>query len=310
MELRQLEAFLAVAAELHFGRAAAALHLGQPTLSDMIRRLERELGTPLFTRTTRRVTLTGAGEEFLTRARVILDDVAAATAAVRRVADGDAGTVRIGITPPVAPVLAPHLTVVAGQGLAGVQLDVRRMWLPALTAAVADATVDVAITCGLLPGSRGVVSHVFCAEPLLVGLRENHRLAHQDAVDLNELAQDVLGTPDESLFPAWALSHQQALADAGISPPAVRLDENDLAAAHWTAQEEVDWVLLIGSLSSAHATTSVRPVTPPASVPYTLRWNPDRATSAAVAKFVHLALTCAPPAGWTTRAGHLEHHGD
>ena len=78
MELRQLEAFVAVATELHFGRAAERLHLGAPTLSEQIRRLERELGTPLFTRTTRRVVVTSAGAELLARSKVILDEVAAA----------------------------------------------------------------------------------------------------------------------------------------------------------------------------------------------------------------------------------------
>lgn len=88
MELRQLEAFVAVATELHFGRAAERLHLAAPTLSELIRRLERELGTPLFTRTTRRVALTSAGTELLARSKVILDEVAAARAAVSRVAGG------------------------------------------------------------------------------------------------------------------------------------------------------------------------------------------------------------------------------
>ena len=109
VELRQLEAFVAVATELHFGRAAERLHIAPPTLSELIRRLERELGTPLFTRTTRRVASADAGAELLTRSKVILDEVAAAEAAVRRVAGGEAGTVRLGITPPAAPVLAPHL---------------------------------------------------------------------------------------------------------------------------------------------------------------------------------------------------------
>jgi DNA-binding transcriptional LysR family regulator len=75
VELRQLEAFVAVAHELHFGRAADALHLGQPTLSDMIRRLEREVGATLFTRTTRRVARTSAGDELLPRAVAILAEV-------------------------------------------------------------------------------------------------------------------------------------------------------------------------------------------------------------------------------------------
>ncbi len=100
MELRQLEAFVAVATELHFGHAADRLHMGQPTLSELVRRLEREVGTLLLARTTRRVALTAAGIELLGRAKVILDEVAAASAAVRRIAHGDAGTVRMGITPP------------------------------------------------------------------------------------------------------------------------------------------------------------------------------------------------------------------
>src|SRR6202012_2125678 len=108
VELRQLEAFVAVATELHFGRAAERLHLSAPTLSELIRRLERELGTPLFTRTPRRVALTSAGAELLTRTKVILDEVAAARAAVRRVAGGEAGGGRIRPTPPGAPGLRAH----------------------------------------------------------------------------------------------------------------------------------------------------------------------------------------------------------
>jgi DNA-binding transcriptional LysR family regulator len=92
VELRQLEAFAAVATALHFGRASERLHIAAPTLSELIRRLERELGMPLFTRTTRRVAMTSAGAELLARAKVILDEVAAADAAVRRVAAGEAGT--------------------------------------------------------------------------------------------------------------------------------------------------------------------------------------------------------------------------
>ena len=77
VELRQLEAFVAVADELHFGRAAQKLHVGQPTLSDLVKRLEREMGTPLFTRTTRRVVVTEAGVELLGRAKAILDEIRA-----------------------------------------------------------------------------------------------------------------------------------------------------------------------------------------------------------------------------------------
>ena len=69
-----------MATELHFGRAAEKLYMGQPALSGLIRRLEGELGTRLFTRTTRQVALTGAGAELLVRSKVILDELSAAEA--------------------------------------------------------------------------------------------------------------------------------------------------------------------------------------------------------------------------------------
>jgi DNA-binding transcriptional LysR family regulator len=138
------------------------------------------------------------------RAKVILDDVAAATAAVRRIAHGDAGTVQLGITPPVAPVLAPHLLAALQDQAPDVELVVRRMWLPDLVWAVAEGTVDVSITCALEPDPPGVVGEVFGGEPLLVVLRETDRLAHQDSVKLADLARSRLGIPSDGLFPAWA----------------------------------------------------------------------------------------------------------
>jgi DNA-binding transcriptional LysR family regulator len=307
MELREVEAFVAVATELHFGRAAEKLHMGQPTLSELVRRLERQLGTPLFTRTTRRVALTGAGFELLGRAKVILDDVASATAAVRRIAHGDAGTVRLGITPPVAPILAPHLRQALAARAPDVELTQQRMWLPDLARAIADGTIDVALTCGRIPEAEGVVGEMFCGETLLVGLREEHRLAAHQQVELAELARDVLGAPSDALFPAWALAQRQALAEAGSSPLAVVLDATDLSATAWTAQTEVDWILMTGSVLAAPEGTVARPVAPAQLVPYTLQWNPDRAQTAAVARFVHLALTVEVPSGWHTLPGHLRH---
>ena len=208
--MRQLEAFVAVATELHFGRAAERLHLAAPTLSELIRRLERELGTPLFTRTTRRVAMTSAGAELLDRAKVILDVVAAAHAAVRRVAAGQAGTVRLGITPLVASVLAPHLIGQFTAEAPHVTVNLQRMWLPAMTDGLISGRIDVAITCGVIPAAEGVANEVFCAEPLLVGLRPGHRLAGQDTVALQDLAHDVLGTTSADLFPACRWHSAQA----------------------------------------------------------------------------------------------------
>jgi DNA-binding transcriptional LysR family regulator len=307
VELRQLEAFVAVAVELHFGRAAERLHMAPPTLSEIIRRLERELGTPLFTRTTRRVAMTSAGAELLARSKLILDEVAAADAAVRRVAGGDAGTVRLGITPPVAPVLAPYLISAFAGKAPQVTVDLQRMWLPRLTDALLAGGIDVAITCGLIPAPEGTANEVFCAEPLLVGLRRDHRLAGQDQVALSDLAHDVLGAAPADLFPAWALTERQVLESAGINPPTVGLTDADLAAGRWVEQAEVDWIMLIPSLAAAHAETVIRPVASGQLVPFTLQWNPSRAHTTAVARFVHATLTAELPPGWRTQPDHLRH---
>jgi DNA-binding transcriptional LysR family regulator len=97
MELRHLRYFVAVAEARHFTRAARALGIGQPPLSQQIQALERELGTPLFARKPRAVALTPAGEALYEDARRILRDVERAAERVRRVARGESGRLRLGM---------------------------------------------------------------------------------------------------------------------------------------------------------------------------------------------------------------------
>ena len=307
MELRQLEAFVALATELHFGRTADRLHLAPPSLSELIRRLEIELGTPLFVRTTRRVVITPAGSEFLPRARSILEELKAARSAVRRVAAGESGTVRLGITPPAGPVLAPYLIEVFGVEAPKVTIELHRMWLPNLIAALTSGEIDVGITSGIFPVPTGITTRVFCAERLLVGLRPGHRLAESESVALAELADDVLGLLPEALFPAWVISQRQALESAGVAPKVVELRDTDLAAARWLDQPDVDWILLISSLAVEHSNTVVKPIEPLQLVPFRLLWNPGNAHHSAIAPFVQTALTVDPPPGWFTQPGHFRH---
>jgi hypothetical protein len=140
-----------------------------------------------------------------------------------------------------------------------------------------------------------------------VGLRPEHRLAGQPAVALTDLAHDVLGTTPADLFPGWALSQRQALEQAGISPPTIDLADTDLTATRWAEQQDVEWILLIPSLAAAHTTTVIRPTSPARLVPFTLQWNPNRAHTMAVARFVHAALTAELPPGWHTQPDHLHH---
>jgi len=98
MELRHLRYFLAIVDERHFTRAARKLGIAQPPLSQQIRQMEAEVGTPLFARTPRGVVLTAAGEAFLPHAQAALREVERAGTAARRVRQGDLGTIRVGFT--------------------------------------------------------------------------------------------------------------------------------------------------------------------------------------------------------------------
>src|SRR5579875_3548256 len=155
-------------------------------MSELIRRLELELGTSLFARTTRRITLTDAGSELMGRAQTILELTDQAAEAVRAVARGQVGVVRLGITPPAGPVIAPHLARRLAALPPAPVVEIERMWLPALAAALQAGTIDVALTCGDLgPAGPGIETIELGREPLLVGLRPGDALAAQASVDLD-----------------------------------------------------------------------------------------------------------------------------
>src|ERR1700755_2664537 len=109
MELRHLEAFVAVADELHFSRAADRLQMAQSPLSQRIRTLENELGVRLFERTNRRVRLTQAGEAILTEARATLRAAEATRRAAHRTRDGETGLLRLAFVASAAFLRLPEL---------------------------------------------------------------------------------------------------------------------------------------------------------------------------------------------------------
>jgi DNA-binding transcriptional LysR family regulator len=298
VELRQLQAFEAVATDLHFGRAAKRLFTSQPALSEQIRRLERELGTPLFHRTSRRVELTPAGTELLARARVILAQVDDAAAAVRRFRDGAFGSVRFGVTPPVTPVLAPHLVAVLAETSPGIAVDLVQMWLPDLHSALVEGNIDVAVTPGAAQPPRGVQIHPLGREPLLVGLRPSHRFANRSYVALDDLNGDVLGQTSEALFPAWVQAQQAVLKAAGMCPPTAALWAADLSATRWADQPEVDWVLVTPSLAAPHQTTTFVSLSPPEYIVFSLLWPRDHEHDPSLARFLKSTLAAELPTGW------------
>jgi LysR family hydrogen peroxide-inducible transcriptional activator len=109
VNLRDLAYLVAVADERHFGRAAAASFVSQPTLSTQIKKLERELGVELLERNSRQVMLTPAGEQVVERARLILREVDMIRQLADQARDPEAGTIRVGLFPTLGPYLLPHV---------------------------------------------------------------------------------------------------------------------------------------------------------------------------------------------------------
>ncbi len=126
-ELSQLRCFVVLADELHFGRAAERLHMTQPPLSRQIQVLERILGVQLFNRTSRRVSLTPAGETFLHQARRIVRLSESAALAARRVWSGEAGRISIGFTAVSGYDLVPRIVKSASEHLPGLELQLSEL---------------------------------------------------------------------------------------------------------------------------------------------------------------------------------------
>jgi DNA-binding transcriptional LysR family regulator len=189
MELRHFEYFVAVAEERSFTRAAARLHVVQSGVSAVIKALERELGSELLERTSKRVVLTDAGEALLPRARAALDAVRAARDAVDEVRGGLRGTVRIGTLTSVGMIDVP--------GLLGrfhrlhpdvrLQLAVSSRGSVGLLDGLVDGSIDLAIAS--VPGRppAGVRVRQAHREQLHLVLPEDHRLAYAEGITIADL---------------------------------------------------------------------------------------------------------------------------
>lgn len=194
MELRRIQYFVAVAEECHFGRAAARLCMAQPPLSQQIKQLEAEMGVVLFTRSTRKVELTAAGERFLDRARAILASVEDAVDEAGRVADGLLGTLTIGFTGSATYELLPSLARVLRNDLPGIELNLRgEMLTPSQVAALLAGTLDMGF---LRPPVRSpeIDVRVLRREPLIAVLPDMHPLAGPPRVKLAELSGETFIT--------------------------------------------------------------------------------------------------------------------
>jgi DNA-binding transcriptional LysR family regulator len=189
IELRHLRYFVAVAEELHFGRAAQRLHLAQPPLSQQIRKLEEIVGHALFTRTSRAVKLTTAGAVFLERARRTLRHVQEDLDEARSVGRGEVGFLKVGFIGSCMLTSVPALFGEYRRRYPKVQLQLHESFTSGVVQALANGTLDV----GLLRDGgpvEGLDVEVLYSEPFVAVVPEAHRLARQRTISAAQLRDE------------------------------------------------------------------------------------------------------------------------
>lgn len=239
MNLRDLRYLVAVADHLHFGRAAEACYVSQPTLSTQLKKLERELGVELIERSPRHVMLTDAGQQVVERARIVLRQTDEIQEIARWAKDPEAGSLRMGLFPTLAPYLLPHVvpnlhtrfpkmelllveekTEVVLQRLREGRLDVGVLALPVHDAQLQeeflfseDFVLAVPANHPLARRTGPVDTSVLAGENVLL-LEEGHCLRDQ-ALAICQLA----GAAERSGFRATSLEtlRQMVAADVGVT---------------------------------------------------------------------------------------------
>ena len=207
VELRQLRYFVAVAEELHFGRAAARLHMSQSPLSRAIRELERDLGVMLFVRTTRRVELTPAGVVLLDRSRRALAEIDGAIVLARRVMHPDEGVLSVGCGPfsrPIATRIAAELERTGTE----LHLRLEEEVTPESLRRVASHELAAAVVMESPAAARrhGVRIDALRDEPLLVALAASHEYAGAPAMPVSVFVSECVLLPREppgQMFNDW-----------------------------------------------------------------------------------------------------------
>jgi DNA-binding transcriptional LysR family regulator len=221
MELRHLRYFLAVAEELHFGRAAARLHVSQPPLSQQVRNLESELGVELFARTRRRVRLTEAGRAFADEARVLLGRLGQAVETARRVAHGETGALAVGFIASATFGVLPEIYRRFRARHPEVELVLSELSTSEQVEALRAGTIQVGMARPPLPGD-GLATESLGDEPLVCALPAGHRLAARGALPLRTLGAEPFVLFPRQPRPGWIDVVLEACRRAGFRPAVVQ----------------------------------------------------------------------------------------
>ena len=215
---RLLTQFIAVAEELHFGRAARRLHMSQPPLSQAIQRLEEQIGVPLFSRANRTITLTDAGRVFLKEAHNLEDQQAQAIAHARQAGAGLKGTIVLGFVGSVSYGLLPDLLTHFRKRHPDVAFDLRESTSTESIAELKARRIDVGIVRLPLGDANNIEMRIIKRERMIAVLPKDHPLGVLPAIPLASLTDETfMMFPPDRVFSLHAKTLLACQA-AGFSP--------------------------------------------------------------------------------------------
>ena len=191
MNLRDLRYLVALSEHRHFGRAAAASFVSQPTLSTQIKKLEDELGVSLVERTPRKVLLTEVGREISQRAREVLNEVDQIKAIARRTLDPESGTVRLGIFPTLGPYLLPHVVPQIRERFPRLELLLVEEKTEVLLRLLRQGKLDAAVLALPIHDDQ-LHSDFLFEEPFVLAAPLDHQLARHKTLKLEDLEDESL----------------------------------------------------------------------------------------------------------------------
>lgn len=189
MTLNELKYIVAVARERHFGRAAEACHISQPTLSVAVKKLEDELGVQLFERRQGEVSVTSIGEQVVAQAQRVLEEAAAIRHIARHGQDQLASPLRLGAIYTIGPYLLPHLIPTLAQAAPNMPLVIEENYTSVLTERLKQGDLD-AILIALPFEEPGILTLPLYEEPFVVLLPSAHPLARRQQVDTDTLGKE------------------------------------------------------------------------------------------------------------------------
>lgn len=264
MEIRWLEAFIAVAEELHFGNAAIRLRMAQSPLSQVIRKLERSLNTELFIRSTRSVELTPAGHAFLPHARAVLEELVLAEQSVKVPEGVVYGHLTLGFTGVLNHMSLPKLTRALRDTYPQIELTlVGRVMTQDAVAQLEAGTLDLAFV-GLPTDSTQTETRLIAREPFGMVVSTEHPLAQEEHVELSMFAQDRFITPPIAAGSVLYEDTMRACAAAGFQP----------IISQQITDPYMSMMLVAAGVGVAYLPDGVAPVVPPGTVFVPLEGEP------------------------------------